>query len=120
MIPALMLIGVGLAVNNTWAVFEGLTGRVSPFHRTPKKGAQHDVQYRPIKDATCLVEILLGVYCLAAYQYFLCSASAVVTLFLVIYAAGFLFVGLLSIAHYRRPEYIDYRLRLFRPARSVA
>jgi len=120
MIPALMLIGVGLAVNNTWAVFEGLTGRVTPFHRTPKKGAQRQMQYRPIKDATCLVEILFGVYCLAAFQYFLCSASPIVTLFLVIYAAGFLFVGLLSIAHYRRPALIDYRPGLFRPARSAA
>lgn len=122
MIPALMLIGIGLSVNNTWAVFEALLGKDSPFHRTPKKGQQKlkALKYRPIKDVTCLIEIGLGVYCLVAFQFFFMNASLWVTPFLMIYSASFLFVGVLSIAHYRSPSLIDMRLRQLRPARATS
>lgn len=120
MIPIMMFIGVGLAVNNTWAVVEALIGRVSPFHRTPKKGQARNVHYRPIKDATCIVELAVGVYCMLAFRHFFLTASLLVTPFLLIYAAGFLFIGLLSIVHYHRPDSIDRKIPLPRFARAAA
>lgn len=121
MIPLMMLIGVGLAVNNTWAVLDALMGRTSPFHRTPKKGSRtKTTHYRPIKDATCVFELLIGLYCLLSFQHYFMQASLVVTPFLMIYAAAFLFIGLLSIVHYQRPELIDAKPRLRRTARAVA
>ncbi len=120
MIPVMMLIGVGLAVNNTWAVAEALMGRVSPFHRTPKKGQARNAHYRPIKDATCIVELAIGIYCMMAFRHFFLTASFLVTPFLLIYAASFLFVGLLSIIHYHRPDSVDWRIPSPRVSRATA
>jgi len=113
MIPALMLIGIGLAVNNTKAVLEALVGKESPFHRTPKSGSHkqsHHSYYRPIKDMTSLVELLVGIYCLYGFSLFFSPEHLMVTPFLVIYAGGFLFVGALSIIHFQRPEIIHKKL----------
>ncbi len=113
LIPAMMLLGTGLAVNNGKAVLEALLKLKSPFHRTPKKGElKGKVSYRPIKDATCIIELLLGIYCLASFQMFLGFTNFLVSPFLMLYASGFLFVGIISIVHFRRPELIDIKVKL--------
>jgi hypothetical protein len=112
LIPAMMLIGTGLAVNNGKAVIEALFKMQSPFHRTPKKGeATGRGAYRPIKDITCVIEILLGIYCLASFQMFFGYSNFLVSPFLILYASGFLFVGIISIIHFQRPELIDVKLK---------
>jgi hypothetical protein len=111
MVPALMLIGTGLAVNNAKAVFEALFNLDSPFHRTPKKGeACAKATYRPIKDITALIEILVGLYCLVCYKMFIGFSSILVSPFLIMYTAGFLFVGILSIVHFKKPELVDLKV----------
>jgi cellulose synthase/poly-beta-1,6-N-acetylglucosamine synthase-like glycosyltransferase len=111
LIPAMMLIGTGLAVNNGKAVLEALFKKESPFHRTPKKGqSKGRGAYRPIKDITCVIEILLGIYCLISFQMFFGYTNFLVSPFLVLYASGFLFVGIISIIHFQRPELIDIKL----------
>ncbi|MFP4162892.1 MAG: glycosyltransferase [Chitinispirillaceae bacterium] len=110
LIPAMMLIGTGLAVNNGKAVIEAILKKNSPFHRTPKKGqAKSKIGYKPIKDITCLVEIMLGIYCFAGLKMFMGFTNFLVSPFLALYASGFLFVGILSIVHFRRPETIDLK-----------
>jgi len=111
LIPAMMLIGTGLAVNNGKAVFEALLKQSSPFHRTPKKGESTGPGYKPVKDLTCIVEILIGLYCLASFQMFLGYTNFLVSPFLMLYASGFLFVGALSIIHFRKPSLIDLKVR---------
>jgi len=123
MIPAMMLIGVGLAVNNTKAVLEAVLHRESPFYRTPKKGESarlHQQKYRPVKDITPVLELLFGVYCLVCFELFVTHCSIFISPFLVMYAAGFLFVGILSVIHYRAPELIDYKLKRRVLARTAA
>jgi hypothetical protein len=111
LIPAMMLIGTGLAVNNGKAVIEALLKIDSPFHRTPKKGqANMKAGYKPIKDVTCLFEIFLGLYCFTSLKIFMGYTNFLVSPFLALYASGFLFVGILSIVHFRRPEVIDMKL----------
>lgn len=111
LIPAMMLIGTGLAVNNGKAVLEALFKKESPFIRTPKKGqSKGRGAYRPIKDITCVIEILLGIYCLISFQMFFGYTNFLVSPFLVLYASGFLFVGIISIIHFRNPELIDIKL----------
>ncbi|MFW5785322.1 MAG: glycosyltransferase [Chitinispirillaceae bacterium] len=111
LIPAMMLIGTGLAVNNGKAVLEAILKKNSPFHRTPKKGqANSRVGYKPIKDITCIVEILIGLYCFAGLKIFMGYTNFLVSPFLALYASGFLFVGVLSIVHFRRPETIDLKI----------
>jgi len=114
LIPAMMLIGTGLAVNNGKAVCEALLKRSSPFYRTPKKGEAHGTTgpgYRPVKDITCIIEILIGLYCLASFQLFLGYTNFLVSPFLMLYASGFLFVGVISIIHFRKPALIDLKIK---------
>jgi cellulose synthase/poly-beta-1,6-N-acetylglucosamine synthase-like glycosyltransferase len=113
LIPAMMLIGTGLAVNNGRAVIEALMRRSSPFYRTPKKGQSRGTQgYRPVKDVTCIIEIFIGLYCLASFQIFLGYTNFLVSPFLMLYASGFLFVGIISIVHFRKPGLIDFKLKV--------
>lgn len=120
LIPAMMILGTGLAVNNGKAVFEALLKLKSPFLRTPKKGeSKGKMAYKPVKDITCLIEILLGIYCLVSFQMFLGFTNFLVSPFLMLYASGFLFVGIISIIHYRKPELIDVKLKIH-PMRTEA
>jgi cellulose synthase/poly-beta-1,6-N-acetylglucosamine synthase-like glycosyltransferase len=107
LIPAMMLLGTGLAVNNGKAVLEALMKKNTPFHRTPKKGDKAKASYRPIKDLTCVFELILGVYCLISFYTFFGLRNIIVSPFLFLYASGFLFVGIVSIVHFNRPELVD-------------
>jgi hypothetical protein len=104
-IPGLMIIGVGVAINNTKAVLEALLGIKSGFVRTPKKG---DAKTR--KQASTartkyfiklklffLLEIALGLYCAWGFSVFLIREKYIIGPFLLLYSAGFLFVGLSSL-----------------------
>ncbi|MFP4417396.1 MAG: glycosyltransferase [Chitinispirillaceae bacterium] len=112
LIPALMLIGTGLAVNNGKAVLEAILRKHSPFHRTPKRGQNNGRSYKPIKDITCVIEVLLGLYCMASLYMFMGYTNFVVSPFLMLYASGFLFVGFLSFIHFRHPNLIDRPLNM--------
>jgi hypothetical protein len=120
LIPAMMLIGTGLAVNNAKAVFEALFRKETPFHRTPKKGQKQTASYRPIRDITCLLEILVGIYCLISFYIFFGYTNFVVSPFIVLYASGFLFVGIISIFHFRKPELIDLKINSPQPEQLPA
>lgn len=120
MIPAMMLIGTGLAVNNAKAVLEALFGKDSDFLRTPKKGQGNKTSYRPLKDITWMFELFFGMYCMTGLWFFIGFANAIVSPFLLLYASGFLFVGMLSIIHYKRPELISLKLGRARSARAPA
>lgn len=121
LIPAMMLIGTGLAVNNGKAVFEALFKMQSPFHRTPKKGqSKGRGAYRPIKDITCVIEILLGIYCLISFQMFFGYTNFLVSPFLMLYASGFLFVGIISIIHFQKPELIDAKVKVPFHSKKIA
>lgn len=113
LIPAMMLIGTGLAVNNGKAVLEAVLRKRSPFYRTPKKGEKGSSSYRPIKDITCIIEIFMGLYCVVSFYMFLGYTNFIVSPFLVLYASGFLFTGIISIIHYRLPDLIDFKIGNF-------
>jgi len=120
LIPAMMLTGTGLAVNNAKAVIEALIRKESPFLRTPKKGSRKAGIYKPIKDLTCVFEIVLGTYCMVTFYIFLGYTNFLVTPFLALYASGFLFTGILSIIHFRKPELIDLKPLFSKPKSSFA
>lgn len=92
--PYVMLIGSGLALNNTWAIFEALTGRANTFYRTPKFRAEGRQRVGPSDtyalpaDWTTWGELALSVYaCLAAGAAFV-RAPALAP-FLCLYAVSF-------------------------------
>ena len=95
--PVLMFVGVGLALSNTRAIVEAVRGRQSEFVRTPKRGDREVRRYGGAFSSVALMELLLGAYSLATvYMYVRYGCFGVVP-FLMLYACGYLFMGMLSI-----------------------
>ena len=102
-LPILMSIGIGLAVNNTKAVFEALFHKPSEFARTPKyrieDGADEWIgkKYRQSVALQPMIEVALGMYFTATLFYALANGIYATVPFLMLFQVGFLYTGLLSI-----------------------
>jgi cellulose synthase/poly-beta-1,6-N-acetylglucosamine synthase-like glycosyltransferase len=97
LMPVMIAFGCGLAVNNSRAVVEALIGRNSRFERTPKSGNGAGKKYRSVvPKAVVAAELLVGVWCLAATVVYFYAQVYIVGHFLLLYAAGYLAVGVLS------------------------
>ncbi len=104
--PVFMAGSMGLAVNNSRAVIEGLFKRKSEFVRTPKYSIRskndswRDKTYVPVKiSATIIVEIVLAIYCLfgvVSSIYFLEIAAVP---FQLLFFIGFATVSGMSLKH---------------------
>jgi cellulose synthase/poly-beta-1,6-N-acetylglucosamine synthase-like glycosyltransferase len=105
-LPALLALGIGLAVNNARAVIEAMIGLPSEFTRTAKYGIQSRTQswkrtkYSPLKSIAPLLEIGFALY----FMNFLIEAIAanqwLAVPFLALFAGGFAYVGVCSIAQW--------------------
>jgi cellulose synthase/poly-beta-1,6-N-acetylglucosamine synthase-like glycosyltransferase len=102
-LPFLMSIGIGLAINNTRAVFEALLNKQSEFARTPKYRIEADAdewigkKYRQSFVVQPMIELALGLYFTATVFYALANGIYGTLPFLVLFQIGFLYTGLLSI-----------------------
>ena len=102
-LPFLMSIGIGLAVNNTKAVFEALFQKPSEFVRTPKycvEGQSDDwsaKKYRQAVSTQPIIEMGLGLYFTATLFYALANGIYGTVPFLMLFQVGFLYTGMLSI-----------------------
>jgi cellulose synthase/poly-beta-1,6-N-acetylglucosamine synthase-like glycosyltransferase len=102
-LPFLMSIGIGLAINNTRAVFEALFNKQSEFARTPKYRIEADAdewigkKYRQSFVVQPMIELALGLYFTATVFYALANGIYGTLPFLVLFQIGFLYTGLLSI-----------------------
>lgn len=109
--PILMSIGIGLAVNNSRAVFAGLFAKSGEFVRTPKLGeaaetrrprAKNLAAYRLPRRPDFLVEIAVGVWAFASLVEFLLLGRLAVVPLILVNAVGFTYVGVLSFVHHLR------------------
>ncbi|MEM6883476.1 MAG: glycosyltransferase [Verrucomicrobiota bacterium] len=95
-LPALTLAGMGLALSNAKAVWEAVTGRTSPFIRTPKQGQSEEQTYWVKFPVWPRYELLLGGYTLlaaiAAWNY----GSWGTAQFTLLASAAFLYMGFFS------------------------
>jgi hypothetical protein len=98
-----MALGIGLSVNNARAVVEALFGHKTGFTRTPKLGVKEpgDSQgkrkgYRSGISLQPLVELALAVYFTFAVIWVLDRHVYYSLPFLVLFQAGFAYVGLAS------------------------
>jgi cellulose synthase/poly-beta-1,6-N-acetylglucosamine synthase-like glycosyltransferase len=98
-LPMLVVIGVGLAVSNTRAVLQALRGLETPFVRTPKRGDLVRKSYRVRLPWLAAGELLLGLYCAYSLRIYIGAGKYLIGPFLGVYVAGFLFMGLLTVAH---------------------
>jgi len=102
-LPAVLAVGIGLSVNNSLAVLEGLFGRKSEFTRTPKyrvEGAGDDwkhKRYRGTLSFVPFVELLLGLYFTAMAVYAAAYGILGTLPFILIFQAGFLYAAGLSL-----------------------
>ena len=102
-LPYVMSIGIGLAVNNTKAVFEALFHKPSEFARTPKyriEGGSDDwigKKYRQSVAVQPMIEFALGLYFTATLFYALANGIYGTVPFLMLFQVGFLYTGMLSL-----------------------
>jgi hypothetical protein len=104
-LPAIMIIGVGVAWSTTLAVLGAFVGGDREFVRTPKfgigpdGGRWHGKAYRDRRRRGSLVELALGLYCALATWLFWREGNYGALPFLALYTAGFLTVGMLTLHH---------------------
>ncbi len=102
-LPVVMAIGIGLAINNTKAVFEALFGQPGEFTRTPKYGIerrQDDWQHKKYHQSMPIqpfVEVAFGLYFTMTVFYALANGIYGTLPFLILFQFGFLYLGLMSI-----------------------
>lgn len=109
-LPALVLLGIGLALGNTRAVLEALlVSEPGEFVRTPKTGATDRGRgrghgYGTAVDSLAGLELAIGIYCGVAAVVGLAWARFWFAPLLLLYAAGFTTVGAVSLAARFRRE----------------
>jgi cellulose synthase/poly-beta-1,6-N-acetylglucosamine synthase-like glycosyltransferase len=102
-LPAVMAVGIGLAVNNARAVIEALLDKPSEFKRTPKYGIERQddgwmhKRYHQTMAVQPLIEVALGLYFTFTVFYALQHDIYGTLPFLMLFQFGFLYTGLLSI-----------------------
>jgi hypothetical protein len=98
--PFLVLLAAGIALNNTWAIFEAVTGRNrTAFLRTPKYRAEgrqsrrmYQTHYNLPVNWTTWGEVVIGLYCLIEAIVAINHAPGL-TPFLFVYAAGYFYTA---------------------------
>ncbi len=105
-LPALLALTIGLAVNNAWAVLQAMCGHESEFTRTPKYGTQTKTQnwkkskYSVAKNILPLIEIGFAAYFIYFLIHEITAANWFAVPFLVLFAGGFTYVALCSLAQW--------------------
>jgi cellulose synthase/poly-beta-1,6-N-acetylglucosamine synthase-like glycosyltransferase len=106
LLPPLIALGIGLAVNNARAVLEAMFGRQSEFTRTPKYGIERQTQswkrsrYSPLKSGLPFIELAFAIY-FSYFLYFAVDHAQWFSIpFLILFAGGFGYVALCSIAQW--------------------
>ncbi len=105
-LPALLGLTIGLAINNAWAVLQGMSGATGEFTRTPKYGIKTKTQswkktkYSVAKNILPFIEVAFAAY----FIYFLANEVIVqnwfAVPFLFLFASGFTYVALCSFAQW--------------------
>ncbi|MEL6344886.1 MAG: glycosyltransferase [Myxococcota bacterium] len=98
-VPLVMALGIGMSVNQSRAVLEGLFGSDVTFVRTPKSGAvgtglkAQIQQYRLQMDWTPILELVFAGYLAAAIVWALAVGYWASVPFMLLFGSGFAFVG---------------------------
>lgn len=89
-LPFLILAGIGLALSNSIAVYEAVSGKRSPFHRTPKQGQSGHRLYRAQVSVPLWGELAVGLASLAAFLLACTHGRGMEAQFLLLTGASFL------------------------------
>lgn len=97
--PALMSVAIGLSINNSRAILEGLFGNDSTFVRTPKLSVTGKNMpttrsiYQVLPNWTWMFEILLGLYFCGVLVFALKRGYFGAVPFVVLFLFGYMYVG---------------------------
>src|SRR5690606_4150891 len=97
-IPAFMVGTIGLSLNSSRAVIEGLLGRRTPFLRTPKYGSHFQPEARPRLGLDAWLEIGLCAYSFAGLLALLVAGEWGGVPFQLFFATGFALVVMSNFA----------------------
>jgi cellulose synthase/poly-beta-1,6-N-acetylglucosamine synthase-like glycosyltransferase len=104
LIPATMILGAGIALGQTFAVARGLTGRRTPFRRTPKYDVAgkadeswRGASYRIPAGAPAVLELFAGFALLAAAAVESMRGDVLPSGLVLLFAMGFICVGGISL-----------------------
>ncbi|MGI6369761.1 MAG: cellulose synthase family protein [Candidatus Kapaibacterium sp.] len=105
MFPVFMAGSMGMAVNNTKAIFEAIIGKKTAFIRTPKTGDAQDssLQRKKYKNhkisGIVIIEILLALYFVAGIILSIYYSELAAIPFQLMFLLGFGAIGFLSLRH---------------------
>jgi cellulose synthase/poly-beta-1,6-N-acetylglucosamine synthase-like glycosyltransferase len=107
-VPLIFALGIGMCINNAWAVTEALLGRQTPFVRTAKyriesfKDRWKGKIYRSIRKPTLVVEFVLSIYMCAALGALILTRNWAALPYVMLFVSGYLYVFGLSVIHAKR------------------
>jgi cellulose synthase/poly-beta-1,6-N-acetylglucosamine synthase-like glycosyltransferase len=107
-VPLILALGIGMCINNAWAVTEALLGRKTPFVRTAKyrienlKDRWKGKIYRSMRKPTFVAEFILSLYMCAALGVLIITRNWAALPYVMLFVAGYLYVFGLSIIHAKR------------------
>ena len=107
-IPLILALGIGMCINNAWAVTEALLGYRTPFVRTAKyriesfKDRWKGKIYRSIRKPSLVLEFILSVYMCVALAVLVGLGNWAALPYVTLFVAGYLYVFGLSIFHAKR------------------
>jgi cellulose synthase/poly-beta-1,6-N-acetylglucosamine synthase-like glycosyltransferase len=107
-IPFILAFGIGMCINNAWAVSEALLSRNTPFVRTAKyrivslKDSWRGKIYRSVSWRTLFIEILFAVYMSVSFLALVSLENWGALPYLALFVAGYAYVAGMSLIHARR------------------
>ena len=117
-LPYLLVYSIGMSVNNTVAVFDGIFGKKNEFLRTPKYGIitnddeWRDKAYNLPFSKTTLLEMFFAVYGILGIFIAIFSNNPIFVPIIALQAIGFFYISWLSFSHtrYKRPQSTKHKL----------
>jgi cellulose synthase/poly-beta-1,6-N-acetylglucosamine synthase-like glycosyltransferase len=107
-IPFIFALGIGMCINNAWAVSEALLSKETPFVRTAKyrienvRDGWRGKIYRSINTRSILVECLFAVYMCVTFIFLFKLKNWGAMPYLILFMTGYLYILGLSLLHARR------------------
>ena len=117
-LPYLLVYSIGMSVNNTVAVFDGVLGKKNEFLRTPKYGIVkndddwRDKAYNLPFTKTTLLELFFAVYGILGIFIAIFSNNPIFAPIIGLQAVGFFYIALISFSHtrFKRPKFSDHKI----------
>ena len=117
-LPYLLVYSIGMSVNNTVAVFDGVFGKKNEFLRTPKYGIVtndddwRDKAYNLPFSKTTLLEMFFAVYGILGIFIAIFSNNPIFVPIIALQAVGFFYISWLSFSHtrYKRPQSTKHKI----------